>query len=36
MFERIEISEYIYEVIVEPYYKKTTRVDANHAGLRKK
>ena len=36
MFERIEISEYIYESIVEPYYKKTTRVDANHASLRRK
>ena len=26
MFERIELSEYINEVIVEPYYKKTTKV----------
>ena len=29
MFEHIEISDYIYEGIVEPYYKKNTRVDAN-------
>ena len=36
MFERIEISEYIYEGIVEPYYKKTTRADAKRAGLRSK
>ena len=36
MFERIEISEYIYEGIVEPYYKKTNRLDANRAGLSKK
>ena len=33
MFERIELSEYIYERIVEPYYKKTTRLDANRAVL---
>ena len=36
MFERIEISEYIYEGILEPYYKKTTRVDVNCAGLSRK
>ena len=33
MFERMEISESIYEGIVEPYYlKKTTRADANRTG----
>ena len=31
-FERMEISESIYEGLVEPYYKKPTRVDANCAG----
>ena len=29
MFERIEISEYIYEGVVEPYYKKPTGEDSN-------
>ena len=32
MFEGIEIAEYIYEGVVEPSYKKTTRADANRAG----
>ena len=32
MFERMEISESIYEGVVEPYYKKPTREDANRAG----
>ena len=36
MFECIEISDYIYEGIVEPYYLKTNRVDANRSGLSKK
>ena len=36
MFERIEISEYIYEGIVEPYYKNPNRLDANRAGIRRK
>ena len=35
MFERMEIAEYIYEGIVEPSYKKTTRADENHAGNNK-
>ena len=29
----MEISESIYEGLVEPYYKKPTRVDANCAGI---
>ena len=33
MFERMEISESIYEVVVEPSYKKSTREDTNHAFL---
>ena len=32
MFERMEISESIYEGVVEPSYKKNTRSDANRAG----
>ena len=32
MFERMEISESIYEGIVEPSYKKTTSADANRVG----
>ena len=32
MFERMEIAEYINEVLVETSYKKPTRVDANRAG----
>ena len=31
MFERVEISEYIYEGVVEPSYKKTIRADTNCA-----
>ena len=31
MFELMEIEEYIYEVVVEPYLKKPTREDANRA-----
>ena len=33
MFERMEITVYIYEGVVEPSYKKPTRADANRAGL---
>ena len=32
MFERMEITESIYEYVVEPSYKKTTWEDANRAG----
>ena len=32
MFERMEIAESIYGGIVEPFYKKPTRADANCAG----
>ena len=32
MFEHMEIMEYIYEVVVKPSYKKSTRADANRAG----
>ena len=32
MFERMEIAEFIYEVVVDPSYKKTTREYANRAG----
>ena len=32
----MKIKEYIYEGVVEPYYKKTTRADANRACLRRK
>ena len=32
MFEHMEISESIYEGIVEPSYKKPTRADANRSG----
>ena len=32
IFERMEIAESIYEGIVEPSYKKTTRADANRVG----
>ena len=31
MFERMEIAESIYESVVEPSYKKTTREDTNRA-----
>ena len=36
MFERMEIAESIYEVAVEPYYKKPTRAYSNRAGIRRK
>ena len=32
MLERIEISESIYEGVVEPYQEKPTREDANRSG----
>ena len=32
MFECMEISESIYEGVVEPSYKKLTRADSNRAG----
>ena len=32
MFERMEISESIYEGVVEPSYKKSTQEDDNRAG----
>ena len=32
MFESMEITEYIYKGVVEPYYKKTTGAYANCAG----
>ena len=32
MFKHMEISESIYEGVVEPSYKKLTRADANRAG----
>ena len=32
MFEHMEILESIYKGVVEPYYLKTTRSDANHSG----
>ena len=35
MFERMEITESIYEVVVEPFYKKPTRAGANRAGHRR-
>ena len=35
MFKHMEISDNIYEVIVEPPYKKYTRVEFTHAGHRK-
>ena len=31
MFERMEISESIYEGVVEPFYKKSPRTDTNRA-----
>ena len=31
MFESMEISESIYEVVLEPSYKKHTQSDSNHA-----
>ena len=36
MFEPMEISEPIYEGVVELFYKKLTRADANRAGIRRK
>ena len=36
MFERMETSESIYEVVVEPSYKKHTRADSNRAGHSRK
>ena len=35
MFERMNISKYIYEGVVEPSYKIPARADANRAGHRK-
>ena len=35
MFERMEISESIYEGVVEPSYKKPTVADANRDGYRR-
>ena len=32
MFENMEISESIHEGVLEPFYKKPTRADANRAG----
>ena len=32
MFEHMEIADFIYKGVVEPSYKKSTRVDANRAG----
>ena len=32
MFEQMEISESIYEGVVEHSYKNTTQADANYAG----
>ena len=32
MFEMMEINESIYEGVVEPSYKKSTRADTNRAG----
>ena len=32
MFEGMEISEYIYEGVVQPYYKKPIWSDTNRAG----
>ena len=36
MFERMKIVETIYERVVEPYYKKSTRADANRPGQSRK
>ena len=35
MFEEMEVVESIYEGVVESSYKKSTRVDATHAGHRR-
>ena len=32
MFEHMEIVEYIYKSVVEPYYKEPTREDINRSG----
>ena len=32
MLKRMYIADYIYKGVVEPYYKKNTRVDATRAG----
>ena len=32
MFEQMDIAEYIYEVLVEPSYEKSTREDTNRYG----
>ena len=36
MFERMEITESIYEGVVETYYKKPTQADANRSGQSRK
>ena len=36
MFENMEISESIHEGVLEPFYKKPTRADANRAGHSRK
>ena len=36
MFKRIYLAKSIYEGVVEPSYKKSTRKYANHAGLSRK
>ena len=36
MFERMEIAKSIYEGVIEPYYKKHTREDANRDGHSRK
>ena len=36
MLDRMEIAEYIYKSVVEPYYKKPTREDINRAGRSRK
>ena len=35
MFECMEIAEYIYEDVVETYYKTTARAYDNHSGCRR-
>ena len=32
MFERMEITDYIYKGVVEPYYKKPTQADPDSSG----
>ena len=36
MFERMKIAEYMYEGVVEPAYKKSTRSYSNRAGHSRK